>query len=131
VKLKLDQNLGLRGSDLFEAAGHDVCTAHIQGLDVAAEEAIWRRTLLEGRVLVTLDLDFADTLRFPPGEHAGVAVLRVPEHRGSGLLPATMKTLVQALRSQPIKGRLWVVEPGRQRIYQAEDNAWCFPLSEL
>jgi predicted nuclease of predicted toxin-antitoxin system len=122
VKLKLDQNLGVRGQDLFEAAGHEVCTARTQGLDVAEDDVIWQRTLAEGRVLVTLDLDFADTLRFPPGEHAGVAVLRVPEHRGSGLLPATMKTLVQALSSQLIKGRLWLVEPGRIRIYQAKDN---------
>ena len=99
MKLKLDQNLGVRGCDLFQAAGHDVCTARMQDLDVAADEAIWQRTLAEGRVLVTLDLDFADTLRFPPDDHAGVAVLRVPEHRGSGLLPATMKTLVRALIS--------------------------------
>ena len=122
MKLKLDQNLGGRGRDLFEAAGHEVCTARMQGLEVAAEEVIWQRTLAEGRILVTLDLDFADTLRFPPAGHPGVAVLRVPEHRGSGLLPATMKTLVQALSSQPIKGRLWLVEPGRIRVYQQDDE---------
>lgn len=122
MKLKLDQNLGTRGREVLEAAGHEVCTARAQGLDLAADDEIWQRTLGDGRALVTLDLDFADPLRFPPDNHPGVAVLRVPEHRGSGLLPATLKTLVAALKTRKIQGQLWLVEPGRIRVYQQEDE---------
>jgi predicted nuclease of predicted toxin-antitoxin system len=122
VKLKLDQNLGVRGRELFEAAGHEICTAREQHLDVASDEEIWRRTTAEGWVLVTLDLDFADTLRFPPAQHPGVAVLRVPEHRGASVLPIVMQTLVQALNRERIEGKLWVVEPGRIRIYKEENS---------
>jgi hypothetical protein len=32
MKLKLDENLGLRGRDLLTAAGHDVCTVPQQEL---------------------------------------------------------------------------------------------------
>lgn len=121
MKIKLDQNLGTRGSDLFNAAGHDVCTALAQGLDTAPDEDIWQRTTADGRVLVTLDLDFANTLRFPPSNHPGIAVLRVPEHRGSSLLLQIMRTLVLALASRDIRNKLWLVEPGRIRVYEEED----------
>jgi len=33
---------------------------------------------LEGRCLITLDLDFVDVLRFPPRTGAGTVVLRPP-----------------------------------------------------
>jgi hypothetical protein len=32
----------------------------------------------DGRAIVTLDLDFAKPLRFPPALHHGIAVLRGP-----------------------------------------------------
>lgn len=122
MKIKLDQNLGERGRQVFTAAGHDVCTASAQGLGSASDEEILRRCTAEGRVLVSLDLDFADTLRFPPETHAGVAVLRVPEERGSSLLPAVMAALVQALEKDQITARLWVVEPGRIRIHKGGEE---------
>ena len=60
MKLKLDENLGLRGQDLLAAAGHDVCSVPAQDLCSATDEQIAARCRADGRGIVTLDLDFAN-----------------------------------------------------------------------
>jgi len=74
----------------------------------------------EKRVLVTLDLDFAEVLRFPPEATAGIAVLRSPGRLWPGAIVARMQELASVLRTEPIDGRLWIVEPGRVRIHQSK-----------
>ncbi len=66
MKLKLDQNLGLRGERLLKGFGFDVATAAGQGLWRAADDALLAACVAEGRALVTLDVDFANPLRHPP-----------------------------------------------------------------
>lgn len=117
MKIKLDQNLGERGRKALAQDGHDVCTAGMQNLGTASDDEIWVRCAAEDRILVTLDLDFADVLRFPPENRPGVAVLRVAEHRGSQMIPSVIESLRRALAREDIRGRLWVIEPGRVRIY--------------
>jgi predicted nuclease of predicted toxin-antitoxin system len=76
VKPKLDANLGVRGHRLLVEAGHDVSTAEVQGLARAADDALLATCTTEDRALVTLDTDFADAMRYPPGKAAGIVVLR-------------------------------------------------------
>ena len=71
----------------------------------------------EGRVLVTLDSDFAQVLRFPPEKSAGVAVLSTSGRMTSGLLELLVGQLIAALQHHQLSGRLWIVEPGRVRIH--------------
>ena len=79
MKLKLDENLGQRGREICAAAGHDVSTVAEQNLTSAPDPKVIAVCASEGRCLVTLDLDFANPLRFPPKDHAGIAVLRLPK----------------------------------------------------
>jgi len=53
-----------------------------------------------GRALVTLDLDFSNPFRFPPGETPGIAVLRVSERPGRDEIEAVVERLVQALAAE-------------------------------
>ncbi len=59
MKLKLDEDLGLRGRDLLTQAGDDVCTVPAQDLCCATDEEVAARCLSDVRGIVTLDLDFA------------------------------------------------------------------------
>jgi predicted nuclease of predicted toxin-antitoxin system len=118
VKLKLDENLGKRGMDLLVADGHDVCTVAIQSLTSATDEELAKRCFSEGRALVTLDLDFSNPFRFPPESSAGIAVLRGPARLTSEDLELLMQTLVIALRTHALVGKLWIVEKGRVRVFQ-------------
>lgn len=62
MKLKLDENLGERGADLFRSAAHDVATVCEQKLTSSSDQEIRAACRAEQRCLVTLDLDFGSKL---------------------------------------------------------------------
>jgi predicted nuclease of predicted toxin-antitoxin system len=121
MKFKLDENFGVRCVDLFAASGHDVCTVWSQKRHSATDEELFAVCLAEDRALVTLDVDFANPLRFPPGRGAGLAVLRLPARPSLTLLRQTVQTLLDGLAHEPIAGKLWIIEPGRIRIRDERD----------
>ena len=66
MKFKLDENFGTRTQRIFRAAGHDVQTVRDEGLQGSSDQHLYDVCRFEQRCLVTLDLDFADTIRFQP-----------------------------------------------------------------
>ncbi|OLE06462.1 MAG: hypothetical protein AUI36_42240 [Cyanobacteria bacterium 13_1_40CM_2_61_4] len=122
MKLKLDENFGRRCIDVLSNAGHDVATVAGQQMSGAADEDVIRACLSESRGLVTLDLDFANPLRFRPSDYAGIAVIRLTGRAHYSELLAAVSTLTKALETEKITAKLWIVEIGRIRIYQPEDD---------
>ena len=68
----------------------------------------------EDRVLMTLDLDFANVQAYPPKSHPGIVVFR-PESQDKPTLVALVKRLVPVLLQLSPKHQLWIVEPDRIR----------------
>jgi predicted nuclease of predicted toxin-antitoxin system len=120
--VKLDENLGERGRQLFAAAGHDVSTVKDQGLEGAEDPAVIDVCRAEGRCLVTLDLDFSNPFRFPPEQYAGIAVIRLPHRVTPNDLYAATAGLITALGRDPIVGKLWIVERHRIRVYRPDED---------
>lgn len=77
MRIKLDENLGQRVAAAFRAAGHDVATVFEQRLTGATDQQLFGVCVRERRILVSLDTDFANPLRFDPLKSAGIIVLRV------------------------------------------------------
>ena len=122
MKLKLDESLGSRAQAVFVAAGHEVRTVWDQGLAGATDEELFIRCCQEERVLVALDLDFANPFRFDPSRSAGLAVLRVPDTPGGSHILRAASILSDALASYTITGHLWVVSSGGVREYRPYDD---------
>lgn len=123
MKLKLDENFGRRCIDILSNAGHDCTTVAAEQMSGAADEEIIQTCHLESRGLVTLDLDFANPLRFRPADYSGIAVIRLTGRASYAELLATVTTFAKALETESIAGKLWIVEVGRIRIYRPEDEA--------
>jgi hypothetical protein len=74
MRFKLDENLGSRTAPIFSEFGHEVETISEEKLNGASDSIVFAAYVSEERCLVTLDLDFADVIRFPPGSAPGIAV---------------------------------------------------------
>ena len=64
MKLKLDENLGRSAIELFVQAGHEVETVRSEGLSGADDTVVIAACQREARCLVTLDLDFQQSVGF-------------------------------------------------------------------
>jgi predicted nuclease of predicted toxin-antitoxin system len=117
LRFKLDENADPRWREPLTAAGHDVSTASEQSLAGVGDHELAEACRAEKRCLVTLDVDFAQILDFPPQEYAGLIVLRHPRPSLAAMRDL-VRQLVMALEKESPVGRLWILEPGRLRIHQ-------------
>jgi predicted nuclease of predicted toxin-antitoxin system len=117
VKIKLDENIGRRGVELLKTAGHDVMTVRDQNLQGSPDEVIFKVCADEKRVLITLDHDFGQVLRFPPEQSAGVVILEPGAGLTAKSLLARLQEFLVIASTYSPQGALWIVEPGRVRIH--------------
>jgi predicted nuclease of predicted toxin-antitoxin system len=122
LKLKLDENLGQRLAELFEAAGHHTATVGGQQMFGAADADLIARCRDEGRAMITLDLDFGNPLLFRPSQYPGIAVLRPSEPVSHHDLEDLCRTLIGGMAQERLAGRLWIIQRGRIRVYQEQEH---------
>jgi hypothetical protein len=122
MRIKLDENLGQRGAQLFRQAGHEVATVAEQSLTSATDDRLSEVCAQEDRCLVTLDLDFSNPFLYPPAEHAGLAVLRPPHQHSAEDIWALCQLLALGMNQQEIHGKLWIVQRGRIREYRPDED---------
>jgi predicted nuclease of predicted toxin-antitoxin system len=121
VRFKLDENLDLRLVPLFEEGGHDVASVHGEGLSGQSDDLIHAACQREERTLVSLDMDFSNPLRFPPRGTAGIVIVR-PVRPILSQIRAVLRAGLPDLKGRELAGRLWIVEPGRIRVYDPEER---------
>jgi predicted nuclease of predicted toxin-antitoxin system len=120
LRLKLDENLGERLRSLLVGHGHHVDTVVEEGLGSADDDHVAVGAKSEGRMLVTLDLDFSDITRFPPGGHPSIVVIRVPEPRPSSVT-AALTGLLARHSLDDLAGCVVIAQLGAARIRRPPD----------
>lgn len=115
MRLKLDENLGRSPQAALREAGHDVEHVHDEGLTGAKDERVWQQACAEGRMLVTLDLDFSDVRRFPSGSHPSIHLLR-PRRRSRDAVLRVISRLLAESFLDSAAGCLVVADERRTRI---------------
>ena len=94
----------------------------MQGLQGSPDTHLFEVCREERRCLVTLDLDFADVVRFPPLQTSGIAVIRLPRNPSLALLERMVRQFLQALTHMSVENKLWIVELTRIRIHEPESD---------
>ena len=119
MRLKLDENLSQSLAAHLRSLGHDVCTAADEGLLSQPDKRIARACIEESRVLLTLDLDFANEPRSPPGRRPAFVVFR-PHVFDLATIRHIVVGFVQSPESQDNDGATVIVEPHRTRFRHPE-----------
>jgi predicted nuclease of predicted toxin-antitoxin system len=115
LRFKLDENLPSRVEPALRRLGHDVETAISESLAGAVDPILLAACTTEDRVLITLDLDFADIRVYAPGGHRGIWVLRPAEQTFDAIL-ALVLAGVRLSAVERSAGQLWVIDEKRVRI---------------
>jgi len=69
----------------------------------------------EGRVLVTLDLDFADIRAYPLADYLGIVVLLLARLDKRRVL-SIMQRLMTLVERGPLAGKPWIVDESSVRV---------------
>lgn len=109
MKIKLDENIDPRAKDILSKAGHDMLAVQDEKLSGAPDEVVEKVLMRERRCLLTLDLDFANVIAYPPHKYSGIVVLRHPRPTAAGLLNL-VRQFAAALDQHDPHRSLWIYE---------------------
>ncbi len=115
MRFKIDENLPVEVADLLRTAGYDAQTVFDERLVGHPDTHIADAVRQERRVLITLDLDFADIRAFPPKDYTGLIVLRLAMQDKPSVL-AVIARVIRLLKTEPLTGLLWIVDETAVRI---------------
>jgi len=115
VKLFLDENLSPQHAAELRTEGRDAVGVLEVGLSGANYERVLRFAVENGRVLVTLDADFANVMRFPPERALGIVRLKVHPATEDGIRQAIRRAML-FLQNIDRAGHLAVVDEDKTRI---------------
>ena len=113
--LKIDENLHPSVADLLRQHGHDAMTVYDQGLRGHADKDVADVCQREGRVIVTLDLDFSDIRTYPPENFPGIIVLRLIDQSRPAVI-RVLQRIIPLFTMEQLGGCLWIVDETKVRI---------------
>lgn len=114
MTFKVDENLPADAAVQLRENGFDAHTVHDEGLAGTTDDVIAAVAAREGRVLITLDLDFSNIRAYPPADHAGIVVLR-PHTQDKNAVKDLLRRLIAVLNHESPVSELWIVESDRIR----------------
>ncbi|HET9475996.1 MAG TPA: DUF5615 family PIN-like protein [Dehalococcoidia bacterium] len=96
-------------------AGHDAEHVREAGMAGATDDEVFEHAQASSALLLTPDLEFGDTRRYPPGSHAGILVIRMPRVAAEAMVQEVMR-LLAGVDEVDLSGVVAVLETGHMRI---------------
>jgi predicted nuclease of predicted toxin-antitoxin system len=115
LKFKVDENLPTEAAELLAGAGHDAVTVGEQRMAGQPDAKVAAVCQQEDRIVVTLDLDFADIRAYPPSDYAGIIVFRLTVLDKFHVL-SVLQRLLPVLDKETLVGKLWIVNESSVRM---------------
>ena len=115
MKVRLDENLGRTPQRLLEGKSMMRRTCTTEEISGTSGPEVWSAVQAEGRLLVSLDTDFADVQQYPPGTHGGVLLLR-PHSRSREAATTLLRRVLRAHPLDTLRGCLTVATEAHVRV---------------
>lgn len=112
----VDEDLPRSLCRVLENAGFRARDVRAIDLRGATDDEVLARAVSEGLTVLTADVDFGNTLRFPPSTHLGIVVARFPNTMSVQNLNKAILSGLLALEDRLLVGCVVILEPGRVRI---------------
>lgn len=115
MRFKIDENIGLSVKNFLREQGHDCHSVFDEGIEGGSDKSLAEICRVERRHLLTLDLDFADIVEYPPHLHHGLIVLRLGSQFPADIISRLAKVLKE-LNSLRLEGHLIIIDDDKIRI---------------
>jgi predicted nuclease of predicted toxin-antitoxin system len=116
LKFVLDEDMPRSTGKFLKDAGYKVKDIRDYNLRGAEDEQVFKFAQNEKSVLITSDIDFANTLKFPLGEHYGIVIVRFPNEISNNEMNRQIILRLKELSEDDFFGNLIIIEPMKIRI---------------
>jgi predicted nuclease of predicted toxin-antitoxin system len=115
MKIKLDENISRHLKIVVNQKGHEAITVEDEGLLGKTDVEVGAVAKSEGRMLFTLDVEFSNLRKFPPGSHPGIVLFR-PQSMGPLSVNRFVTQFLEGTDLTSLYGCIVIVDPTRIRI---------------
>ena len=115
MKFLFDENLSPQHAKWFRSLGYDAVALTEWGLSGASDLIVRSTAIDTDRVLIALDGDFGNILRYPVTGTPGVIWLRLHPPTEEAI-PKALSRMLKSLSHQDLNGKLVVIDEDKMRI---------------
>jgi len=115
MKIKLDENISRHLKIVVNQRGHEAITVEDEGLLGKTDVEVGAVAKSEGRMPFTLDVEFSNLRKFPPGSHPGIVLFR-PQSMGPLSVNRFVTQFLEGTDLTSLYGCIVIVDPTRIRI---------------
>ena len=119
MRFKIDENLPDDNAILLRVEGYEARTISEQGARGIADPALAHMCMENDEILVTMDMDFADSLTYPPSEFAGFLIFRT-RALGKSEIIGFFRNNLQVLKTLELRHHLTIISDIEIRIYPGD-----------
>ena len=112
----IDEDMHRSVAKVLTQLGHQAIDIRDRGLRGKPDDVVFQFAQRQQAVLLTADLGFGNTLRFPLRTHAGILITRFPTELSTDRINADLKRSLRGLTDEDFKGNLIVISPGKIRV---------------
>jgi predicted nuclease of predicted toxin-antitoxin system len=102
MKFLIDENISPKVAEELQKLEYDAIHVREASLKGHIDEEIMTFAKNKGRVLLTLDIDFADIRNYPIGTHSGIIRLKIKSTRSKRILDC-LKALLPEIMNYPLE----------------------------
>ncbi len=110
-----DENVFVPIVESLRKLGHDVFDIKEQKLFGTDDLDIYKMSIEQKRVLLTMDKDFSNIIKYPPGVHSGIIVLKLYRLTVEVVTTIFMNSF-KALDEINIKGNTVIIDKNKTRV---------------